>query len=55
MLHMFLGNHLGAMQKYVTVKDSLLKTKHVAISYHKTPREATSTGITHPVKILGTH
>ena len=46
------GDNLGVIQN-VTIKESLLKKKHVAISYHKT-REATAAGITHPVKILGT-
>jgi hypothetical protein len=46
------GDNLGVIQN-VTIKDSLLKKKHVAISFHKT-REATAAGITHPVKILGT-
>ncbi len=46
----FFGHNLGVMQN-VTIKDSLLKKKHVVISYHKT-REATATGITHPIKIL---
>ena len=46
------GDNLGVIQN-VTIKDSLLKKKHVAISYHKT-REATAAGITHHVKILGT-
>ncbi len=46
------GDNLGVIQN-VTIKDSCLKKKHVAISYHKT-REATAAGITHSVKILGT-
>jgi hypothetical protein len=46
------GDNLGVIHN-VTIKDSLLKKKHVAISYHKT-RETTAAGITHPVKILGT-
>jgi hypothetical protein len=46
------GDNLRVIQN-VTIKDSLLKKKHVAISYHKT-REVTAAGITHPVKILGT-
>ncbi len=45
------GDNLGVIQN-VTIKDSLLKKKHVAISYHKT-REATAADITHPIKILG--
>jgi hypothetical protein len=45
-------HNLGVIQN-VTIKNSLLKKKHVAISYHKT-REATAVGTTHPVKILGT-
>ena len=38
----------------ITNSDSLLKKKHVAISYHKT-REAAAAGIIHPVKISGKH
>ena len=33
---------------------SLLKKKHVAIAYHKT-KEATATGICHPIKIKSEH
>ncbi len=47
------GDNLGIIQN-LTIKDSLLKKKHVAISYHKA-RETTAAGITpHPIKILGT-
>jgi hypothetical protein len=46
------GDKLGVIQN-VTVKDSLLKKNHVAISSHKT-REATADVITPPTKILGT-
>ena len=35
-----------------TVSSSLLKKKHVAISYHQT-REASAAGIVHPIKIRG--
>ena len=45
------GDNLGVVQN-VTIKDSLLKKKHVAISYHKV-REAAACGIVHPVKIDG--
>ncbi len=41
------------MIQNVTTKDSLLKKKHVAISYHRV-REAAAAGIIHPVKIDGT-
>jgi hypothetical protein len=43
------GDNLGVLQNS-TKKDSLLKKKHVAISYHKV-REAAAAGITHPMKI----
>jgi hypothetical protein len=46
------GDNLGVIQN-VTTKDSLLKKKHVAISYHRV-REAAAAGIIHPVKIDGT-
>jgi hypothetical protein len=49
----FFWPNLGVIQN-LTIKDGLLKKKHVAISYHKTT-EATAAGITHPIKILGTH
>jgi DNA-binding cell septation regulator SpoVG len=39
------GDNLGVVQN-----DSLLKKKHVAISYHKV-REAAAAGIVHPIKI----
>ena len=35
-----------------TIPSSLLKKKHIAIAYHKT-REATATGIVHPLKMKG--
>jgi hypothetical protein len=44
------GDKHGVIQD-VTIKDSLLKKKHVAIPYHKT-REATATGIMHRVPRL---
>ena len=43
------GDNLGVVQN-VTIKDSLLKKKHVAISYHKV-REAVAAGIIIPMKI----
>ena len=43
------GDNLGVIQK-ATTKDSLLKKKHVAISYHKV-REAVEAGIIVPIKI----
>jgi hypothetical protein len=43
------GDNLGVVQN-ATMKDSLLKKKHVAISYHKV-RECTAAGIVHPMKI----
>ena len=43
------GDNLGVIQN-VTIKDSLLKKKHVAISYHKV-REAVAAGIIIPIKI----
>jgi hypothetical protein len=45
------GDNLGVVQN-ATMKESLLKKKHVAISYHKV-REAAACGIVHPVKIDG--
>jgi hypothetical protein len=45
------GDNLGVVQN-VTIKESLLKKKHVAISYHKV-REAAASGIVHPTKIDG--
>ena len=47
------GDNLGVIQN-VTIKDSLLKKKHVAISYHKV-RESVAAGIIHPIKIDGKH
>ena len=46
------GDNLGVVVQNVTIKDSLLKKKHAAISYHKV-REAAACGIVHPVKIDG--
>jgi hypothetical protein len=43
------GDNLGVVQ-IATIKDSLLKKKHVAISYHRV-REAAAAGIVHPMKI----
>ena len=43
------GDNMGVILN-ATVKDSLLKKKHVAISYHKVG-EGAAAGITHPVKI----
>jgi hypothetical protein len=45
------GDNLGVVQN-ATMKESLLKKKHVAISYHKV-REAAACGIVHPMKIDG--
>ena len=45
------GDNLGVIQNS-TIKESLLKKKHVAISYHKV-REAAASGIVHPTKIDG--
>ncbi len=47
------GDNLGVVQN-ATMKESLLKKKHVAISYHKV-REAAASGIVHPLKIDGKH
>jgi hypothetical protein len=47
------GDNMGVIQN-VTIKDSLLKKKHVAIAYHKT-REAAASGIAHPIKTPGTN
>jgi hypothetical protein len=43
------GDNLGVVQN-ATIKDSLLKKKHVAIAYHKV-RESAAAGIIHPMKI----
>ena len=43
------GDNLGVIQN-ATIKDSLLKKKHVAISYHKLC-EAVAAGIIVPIKI----
>ena len=43
------GDNLGVVQN-ATIKGSLLKKKHVAISFHRV-REATAAGIVHPMKI----
>ena len=45
------GDNLGVVQN-ATMKENLLKKKHVAISYHKV-REAAACGIVHPTKIDG--
>ena len=45
------GNNMGVIQNS-TIKLSLLKKKHVAISYHKT-READASTV-HPIKTDGT-
>lgn len=47
------GDNLGVIQN-ISMKDSLLKKKHVAISYHKS-REAVAAGIAHPVKTEGVY
>ena len=46
------GNNMRVIQNS-TINLSLLKKKHVAISYHKT-REAAASGTVHPFKIDGT-
>ena len=43
------GDNLGVIQN-ATIKDSLMKKKHVAISYHKV-REAVAAGVIVPIKI----
>ena len=43
------GDNLGFIQND-TIKDILLKKKHVAVSYHKV-REAVASGIIVPIKI----
>ena len=43
------GDNLGVIQN-ATIKDSLLKKKHVAISYHKV-REAVAAGVIVPIKM----
>ena len=45
------GDNLGVIQN-ATVSESLLKKKHVAISYHKV-RETAAAGIAHPIKTPG--
>jgi hypothetical protein len=45
------GDNLGVIQN-CTIKESLLKKKHVAIAYHKT-RECAAANIVHPIKING--
>jgi hypothetical protein len=45
------GDNLGVVQN-ISIRDSLLKKKHVAISYHKS-REVIAAGIAHPVKTEG--
>jgi hypothetical protein len=40
------GSSLGFIQK-CTIKDSLMKKKHIAIAYHEM-REAAALGIVHP-------
>ena len=47
------GDNLGVVQNS-TVKDSLLKKQHVAISYHKV-RETAAAGIAHPIKTPGSN
>ena len=46
------GDNMGVIQNS-TIKSSLLKKKHVAISYHKT-REAAASVTVHPIKTDGT-
>ena len=45
------GDNLGVIQKS-TIKASLLKKKHVEISYHKTHKAAASR-IVHPIRTCG--
>jgi hypothetical protein len=45
------GDNLGVIQN-CTIKESLLKKKHVAIAYHKV-RECAAAQIVHPIKISG--
>jgi hypothetical protein len=47
------GDNLGVIQN-ICIKDSLLKKKHVAISYHKS-RECVAAGIAQPAKTNGKH
>ena len=46
------GDNMGVIQNS-TIKSSLLKKMHVAISYHKT-REAAASSTMHPIKTDGT-
>ena len=46
------GDNMGVIQNS-TIKSSLFKKKHVAISYHKTC-EAAASGTVHPIKTDGT-
>ena len=46
------GDNMGVIQNS-TIRLSLFKKKHVAISYHKT-RKAAASGTVHPIKIDGT-
>ena len=46
------GDNMGVIQNS-TINSSLLKKKHVEISYHKT-REAAASSTVHPIKIDGT-
>jgi len=43
------GDNLGVIQN-ATIKDSLLKKKHVAISYHRV-RESVASSVIFPIKI----
>ena len=43
------GDNMGVIQN-ATIKDSLLKKKHVALSYHRV-REAVASSIIYPIKI----
>ena len=45
------GDNMGVIHNS-TIKSSLFKKKHVAISYHKT-RKAAASGTVHPIKIDG--
>ena len=46
------GDNMGVIENS-TIKSSLFKNKHVAISYHKT-REAAASGTVHPIKTYRT-
>jgi hypothetical protein len=47
------GDNHGVIQS-ILIKDSLLKKKHVPISYHNS-KESVAAGIAHPLKTKGTN